>query len=83
MRFQITNRARQRRLINIETRSGTAKVKFFRDGDNDTLMFAPAGTSIAMGNATDDVKALATHVTATNDDDGFARAMHDVVLATT
>jgi hypothetical protein len=36
MRFQITNRARQRRLINIETRSGTAKVKFFRDGDKVT-----------------------------------------------
>jgi len=51
------------------------------DGQNDTLMFAPVGTSIAMGNADDDVKALATHVTAANDDDGFARAMHEVVLA--
>ncbi|MFM8303269.1 MAG: Cof-type HAD-IIB family hydrolase, partial [Actinomycetota bacterium] len=38
------------------------------DGDNDTLMFTPAGTSIAMGNAPADVAAQATHVTATNDD---------------
>lgn len=53
------------------------------DGDNDTLMFTPAGTSIAMGNAPADVAAQATHVTATNDDDGFARAMHEIVLART
>jgi Cof subfamily protein (haloacid dehalogenase superfamily) len=50
------------------------------DGQNDALMFAPAGTSIAMGNASDDVKALADRVTAANDDDGFARAMHEIVL---
>jgi Cof subfamily protein (haloacid dehalogenase superfamily) len=52
------------------------------DGDNDTLMFARSGTSIAMGNASDEVTALATHSTATNDDDGFARAMHEIVLPT-
>lgn len=51
------------------------------DGGNDTLMFAASGTSIAMGNASTDVQAAAAHVTTTNDDDGFARAMHDVVLA--
>lgn len=51
------------------------------DGQNDTLMFAPSGTSIAMGNADAGVKALADHVTDTNDADGFARAMHEVVLA--
>ncbi|MBM3659432.1 MAG: HAD family phosphatase [Actinobacteria bacterium] len=59
----------------------TEAIATIGDGRNDTLMFAPAGTSIAMGNADDDVKALATHVTTTNDDDGFARAMHDIVLA--
>jgi Cof subfamily protein (haloacid dehalogenase superfamily) len=51
------------------------------DGQNDTLMFVASGTSIAMGNASDDVKAAATRATATNDDDGFARAMHEIVLA--
>ena len=32
-----------------------------------------------MGNATDDVKQHATHVTASNEDDGFAKAM-DMIL---
>jgi len=58
----------------------TAAIATIGDGHNDTLMFAPAGTSIAMGNAADDVKALATRVTTTNDADGFAAAMHDLVL---
>ena len=61
----------------------TEAIATIGDGANDTLMFAPAGTSIAMGNATADVKALATHVTAANDDDGFARAMYDIVLPAT
>ena len=50
------------------------------DGGNDTLMFARPGTSIAMGNASDEVKGEATLVTASNDDDGFARAAHELVL---
>lgn len=61
----------------------TEAIATIGDGQNDTLMFAPAGTSIAMGNADADVKALADHVTTANDDDGFARAMHDIVLAAT
>jgi Cof subfamily protein (haloacid dehalogenase superfamily) len=58
----------------------TEAIAAIGDGQNDTLMFAPAGTSIAMGNAADDVRALATRVTTTNDADGFAAAMHDFVL---
>lgn len=58
----------------------TEAIATIGDGWNDTLMFAPVGTSIAMGNAAADVKALATTVTAPNDDDGFARAMLKVVL---
>jgi hydroxymethylpyrimidine pyrophosphatase-like HAD family hydrolase len=42
-------------------------------------MFARSGTSIAMGNATDDVKSRATHVTDTNERDGFARAIEMVL----
>lgn len=44
------------------------------------LVLSDAGTSIAMGNAAADLQALATHSTATNDDDGFAAAMRDLVL---
>ena len=51
------------------------------DMQNDLPMFARSGVSFAMGNASDDVKARATHVTETNERDGFARAM-DTVLAT-
>ena len=42
-------------------------------------MFAKSGLSFAMGNATEDVKKQATHVTASNEDDGFAKAV-DVIL---
>ena len=49
------------------------------DMQNDLPMFARSGVSFAMGNASDDVKARATHVTETNEHDGFARAM-DTVL---
>jgi len=38
-------------------------------------MFRVSGTSIAMGNAADNVKDQATHVTASNEQDGFAEAM--------
>ena len=32
-----------------------------------------------MGNATDDVKKIATHVTASNEDEGFAAAMEMIL----
>jgi hydroxymethylpyrimidine pyrophosphatase-like HAD family hydrolase len=35
--------------------------------------------SFAMGNAADDIKQRATHVTDTNERDGFARAMETVL----
>lgn len=49
------------------------------DMQNDLPMFARSGVSFAMGNASDDVKGRATHVTESNAHDGFARAM-DTVL---
>jgi Cof subfamily protein (haloacid dehalogenase superfamily) len=49
------------------------------DMQNDLAMFRTSGTSFAMGNASDDVKQAATHVTASNEDEGFAKAM-EVVL---
>lgn len=50
------------------------------DMQNDVLMFRQSGLSIAMGNASDEVKAQANHVTASNQDDGFAKAVRDFVL---
>lgn len=50
------------------------------DMANDLAMFRKAGMSIAMGNATAEVKASATHATAANTDDGFAKAIEEYVL---
>jgi len=49
------------------------------DMQNDLAMFGVSGMSIAMGNATDDVKKLATYVSASNEDEGFAGAV-DMIL---
>jgi Cof subfamily protein (haloacid dehalogenase superfamily) len=51
------------------------------DAHNDVSMFERAGLSIAMGNAEADVKASATKVTASNEDEGFARAMEEFILS--
>ena len=45
------------------------------DMQNDLPMFKVSGLSVAMGNATDDVKAKATDTTASNEEDGFAGAV--------
>ncbi len=47
---------------------------------NDVAMFTQAGLSIAMGNATAEVKAQADVVTDTNENDGFAKAVDQFVL---
>lgn len=43
-------------------------------------MFARSGYSIAMGNASDEVKAKACAVTESYNDEGFAKAMENIVL---
>ncbi len=45
------------------------------DMQNDLPMFKVSGLSVAMGNATDDVKAKATDTTTSNEDEGFAGAV--------
>lgn len=45
------------------------------DGGNDVAMLRRAGISVAMGNAVDAVKAAATYVTTTVDDDGIRNAL--------
>jgi Cof subfamily protein (haloacid dehalogenase superfamily) len=53
----------------------TAAVATIGDMQNDLAMFKQSGLSIAMGNATDDVKQQATHVTTSNEEEGFAGAI--------
>jgi Cof subfamily protein (haloacid dehalogenase superfamily) len=50
------------------------------DMPNDVLMFARSGLSIAMGNADPEVQRAARHVTASNEDEGFAKAIERFVL---
>lgn len=50
------------------------------DGENDVDMFAQAGLSIAMGNASAEVKKAAHFVTGRNEDDGVAAAIEWYVL---
>jgi Cof subfamily protein (haloacid dehalogenase superfamily) len=53
----------------------TDAVATIGDMQNDLAMFRNSGLSIAMDNATDDVKKQATHVTASNEEEGFAGAI--------
>lgn len=57
----------------------TGAVATIGDMQNDLAMFRKSGMSIAMGNATDDVKQQATHVTASNEDEGFAGAVEMIL----
>jgi Cof subfamily protein (haloacid dehalogenase superfamily) len=50
------------------------------DMPNDVLMFRRSGLSIAMGNASPDVQAQADLVTASYDDEGFAKAIEQFIL---
>jgi Cof subfamily protein (haloacid dehalogenase superfamily) len=50
------------------------------DQPNDVLMFKRSGLSIAMGNASDEVKAQAAATTASYNDEGFAKAMERFIL---
>ena len=50
------------------------------DMQTDALMFRQSGVSIAMGNATDEVKKQATYVTKSNSEDGFAYAIEHFIL---
>lgn len=50
------------------------------DMENDVSMFRNSGFSIAMGNASAEVKSAASAVTLSNDEDGFAEAIERIVL---
>jgi len=51
------------------------------DMPNDVLMFRKSGFSIAMGNASDEVKAQASAVTDSNENEGFAKAVRNLILS--
>jgi Cof subfamily protein (haloacid dehalogenase superfamily) len=50
------------------------------DMPNDVLMFAHSGLSIAMGNASPEVKRCARRVTTSNEENGFANAVDRFIL---
>lgn len=53
----------------------------FGDRENDVPMLKKAGLAIAVGNASPAAKAVAHHVTASNEDDGVAEAIERIILA--
>ncbi|MGF1761658.1 sugar-phosphatase [Photobacterium sagamiensis] len=50
------------------------------DAGNDHHMLEYAGLSVAMGNATEETKALANYITDTNDNDGVAKVIEKFIL---
>lgn len=50
------------------------------DGDNDTVMLREAGFGVAMGNAEEQVKEAADHITLTNEEEGVAEVIEKFVL---
>jgi Cof subfamily protein (haloacid dehalogenase superfamily) len=57
-----------------------ADVATIGDMENDLPMFAKSGLSFAMGSAADEIKRHASHVTASNEEEGFAKAI-EMILA--
>jgi len=59
-----------------------AEIATIGDMPNDVLMFRKSGVSIAMGNASAEVQQQARFVTASYNDEGFAKAVERYVLGT-
>ena len=57
-----------------------AEILVLGDMENDLEMFRKAGFAVAMGNATDEVKAAGQATTLSNDEDGFAAAIERYVF---
>ena len=57
-----------------------AEIATIGDQPNDVLMFRRSGFSIAMGNASDEVKRQASAATDSYDDEGFAKAVERFIL---
>ena len=50
------------------------------DNNNDILMIKNAGLGVAMGNSNEQVKKVADFITKTNNEDGVAKALENIVL---
>jgi hypothetical protein len=59
----------------------TDEIATIGDMYNDLSMFAASGFSVAMGDANDEVKRAALEVTTSNEDEGFANAVANFILA--
>jgi Cof subfamily protein (haloacid dehalogenase superfamily) len=57
----------------------TAAVATIGDMHNDVAMFKVSGVSFAMGNAAEEIKSQATDVTASNEEEGFAKAIEMIL----
>ncbi len=57
------------------------EVMVIGDYDNDITMFKWAGLPVAMDNAVDEIKQLATYITESNANDGVAQAIEKLILA--
>lgn len=68
-------------LLALAKQLGIAKQQVMAIGDssNDEAMLRAVGRAVAMGNATDDIKRLADTVTLSNDEDGVAAAINEVL----
>jgi Cof subfamily protein (haloacid dehalogenase superfamily) len=57
-----------------------SEIATFGDQPNDVLMFRKSGISVAMGNASEEVQRQATHVSASSEEEGFAKGVERYVL---
>lgn len=69
-------------LLELEKILGVTPEEMMAIGDspNDMAMMQIAGMPVAVGNAKDEVKAIAKYITATNKEDGVAKAVRKFVL---
>lgn len=58
----------------------TREIATIGDMPNDITMFEKSGVSIAMGNASPEVRTAATYVTTSNQEEGFAAAVDNFIL---
>ena len=58
----------------------TDRIATIGDMPNDMTMFEKSAISIAMGQASEEVKSAATYITGSSEEEGFAKAVEDFVL---
>ena len=81
--FEITNKIAVKSfgIEYIKQRDSLEKEEFlsFGDGENDFKMCKTVCTSVAMGNANDKVKSIATYTTLSNEEDGIVHGLENIV----